>query len=251
MSNKPMAQNRLLKLSDPFDENEIEWRVQRSGIKNSRPWAVIVPYLNARSIQKRLDETVGQANWKNVNTPIENGMLCTISIKINGDWVSKTDGAQGDSHIDGMDSIKSSCSRAMVRAAVLWGIGRYLYEFPITFATFVSSQEGANYLNIDGKEFFWVPYAQKPSHAEPKAQELVESRISEIPKVVRHPKKSLGDEVIPFGSQKGRILKELATDEIYELVSFYNRFPNPKGEAKSFKPLLYLYVEELVKKQKS
>lgn len=52
--------------------------------------------------------------------------MCKLGIRINGDWVWKTDGADNSD----IEATKGGFSNALRRAAVKWGIGRYLYNLP-------------------------------------------------------------------------------------------------------------------------
>jgi hypothetical protein len=75
----------------------------------------------------RLDEVAGPACWQDTYTETPLGrVICTISIKVDGEWVSKSDGA-GKTDVEGD---KGGISDAFKRAAVKWGIGRYLYSMP-------------------------------------------------------------------------------------------------------------------------
>lgn len=143
----------LERLKDPFDPSEIEWRVQQSGMKGDKPWARIIPYLQNRAIMDRLDEVVGPENWKNqyANAP-EGGVLCGISININGEWVTKWDGAENTD----IEGVKGGLSNSMKRAAVQWGIGRFLYHCKPEWAVFTEDRNSAEYTaKIDGKNYFW------------------------------------------------------------------------------------------------
>ena len=51
-------------------------------------------------------------------------MICSLSCKVGDNWITKADGA-GDTDIEGE---KGGISDALKRAAVVWGIGRYLYH---------------------------------------------------------------------------------------------------------------------------
>lgn len=125
----------LKKLVKKFREEDLEWRVQQSGTGGRGPWALIVPYITNRAIIKRLNESVGAGGWQNEfkASPCGKGYLCGISIKVDGDWVTKWDGSEitGSTNID---NVKSTASTSMKRAAVQWGIGAYLYDFEIAFA---------------------------------------------------------------------------------------------------------------------
>lgn len=119
-------------LRKPFAANEVEWRVQKSGISSgNRPWAMVLCYVTNRAIQNRLDEVFGMANWRNEYVRWgENSALCGISARIDGEWITKWDGA-GDTNIE---ATKGGLSDSMKRAAVQWGIGRYLYNLTENFA---------------------------------------------------------------------------------------------------------------------
>lgn len=123
----------LKKLAKKFPEEDIEWRIQMCG---NNSWALVVPYITNRAIMQRLDDAVGPGYWKNEfkASPCNTGYQCGISIKIDNEWVTRWDGSEvvGSSTID---KVKSTMSSAMKRTGVQWGIGRYLYQFDVGFAT--------------------------------------------------------------------------------------------------------------------
>lgn len=122
------------KLQQPFPQEDIEWRVQQSGIHNGDAWAMIMPYVTSRAIQQRLDDVVGAGNWKNEFSTVttERGLsfMCGISILVDTQWVTKYDGADETD----FEHFKGGISNAMKRAGVQWGIGRYLYGLDVQFA---------------------------------------------------------------------------------------------------------------------
>lgn len=121
-------------LAEPFEANEIEWRINRSGITNGKPWATAIPYITSRAVQDRLDKVFGPFGWQNETKQVSTkGFLSGISVKHEGEWITKWDGAEGND-INGMDVVKSGSSNALKRAAVLLGIGRYLYDLEEGFA---------------------------------------------------------------------------------------------------------------------
>ncbi len=134
-------------LQRPFAAEDIEWRVQQSGMKNGKPWAMVLAYVTNRAIQQRLDETVTPAGWCNTyTTGPDDGVLCGISIRIGDEWVTKWDGAENTQ----VEAVKGGLSGAMKRAAVQWGIGRYLYRLEATFAE-VFEGRGQNRIAIKYK----------------------------------------------------------------------------------------------------
>ena len=129
-----MDDNLQAMLSAPFEDSDIEWRLQWADeVKGT---GIAVPYVTNRAIQHRLDRAAGIDGWKNEYVPWHSdgkkaSQLCGISIyfKERGEWVTKYDGAE-DSDIE---PVKGGLSDSMKRAAVQWGIGRYLYSTDTVF----------------------------------------------------------------------------------------------------------------------
>lgn len=149
-------------LGEEFTPQELEWKIQRCGTaKDNKPWAQIVPYINSRAIMQRLDDHVGPERWKDEYQVLADGIICTLSLHTSIEWVSKSDGAQF-SEIEGF---KGGISNALKRAAVKWGIGRYLYDFPQTWAECSWDQnQGKGFVNYSKivdkvskteKVFYW------------------------------------------------------------------------------------------------
>ena len=85
----------IRRLREPFNGREIEWKIQVTSQDKQRGMAVA--YMDARAVQKRLDETVGPFNWKNVYSLWhDNSQICGISIFYDErkEWVTKFDGAE-------------------------------------------------------------------------------------------------------------------------------------------------------------
>lgn len=121
------------KLQRPFDEEDIQWRVQQAGIPASgKPYVMAIPYVSNRAIQKRLDEVFGAFGWENAYkpTPDGKGYLCGITIHLDGKSVTKWDGAE----YTNIEPLKGALSDSMKRCAVQLGIGRYLYQLDVCFA---------------------------------------------------------------------------------------------------------------------
>lgn len=129
----------LRKLTDKFPPDKIEWRIGTTN--KDKTSAIALAYVTNRAIQERLDEVCGAENWKNEFIPWkENHQLCGISIKIDGEWVTKWDGAENTQ----VEPLKGGLSASMKRAAAQWGIGRYLYDIPNQWYTIF--QKGRSYV---------------------------------------------------------------------------------------------------------
>ena len=103
-------------LSRPWGKGEVK---ERKG-----PGGKMLSYVDARQVQNRLDEVVGTENWQTHFSEVCGNYCCTLSLKIDGEWVAKSDGA-GETSIEGD---KGGFSDAFKRAAVSFGIARYLYS---------------------------------------------------------------------------------------------------------------------------
>lgn len=119
----------LSKLKDPFPTSLISWRVGATNAKKNNGKAtsgIALAYIDARDVMERLDEIVGIGKYQVIHPHANGKTSCRIGIKIDEEWVWKENGA-GDS---AMDAEKGAFSDSFKRAAVLWGIGRYLYDVP-------------------------------------------------------------------------------------------------------------------------
>ena len=111
---------------------------------------MLLAYVTNRAVMDRLDEVCGVGNWRNEFVQAPNGgVLCGISVKIDDEWVTKWDGAENTN----VEAVKGGLSGSMKRAAVQWGIGRYLYKLPATFAKF--HDFGKNNIKINNQ---WYKY---------------------------------------------------------------------------------------------
>jgi hypothetical protein len=108
-------------LHAPFPPNEIEWRV--GSTKADKSSGLALAYITARHVMERLDDVCGPENWQDRYEFHGKRTICYLSIRINDEWVTKADGA-GDSDVE---AEKGAISDALKRAAVKWGMGRYLY----------------------------------------------------------------------------------------------------------------------------
>lgn len=113
----------LEKLKDKFADEDLEFRV--GATNKDKTMGLALAYVQARAIQTRLDEVLGTDKWKVAYREITGGFICTLSIFINGEWISKEDGA----NTTDFESIKGGISNAFKRVAASgFGIGRYLYN---------------------------------------------------------------------------------------------------------------------------
>lgn len=151
MANEIVGQVEMLnKLKEPFKPREIEWRIMRAGVKDGKPWGMVLPYITSRAVMDRLDEVFGPLAWADNYTFNDKGVLCTINVFVEDHIVSKTDGAPYTE----IEPFKGGISDAFKRAGVKWGIGRYLYAHTETFwANF--NNDGKYSVKINDRYYKW------------------------------------------------------------------------------------------------
>ncbi|UUV17573.1 Rad52/Rad22 family DNA repair protein [Fusobacteria bacterium ZRK30] len=112
----------IQQLKEPFVEDQLEFKV--GATNKDKTMGLALAYVEARSIQDRLDEVVGFNSWKVSYREVKDGFLCSLSLRINNEWISKEDGAQ----LTDYEFVKGGISSAFKRVASSgFGIGRYLY----------------------------------------------------------------------------------------------------------------------------
>lgn len=166
------------KLQTPFDPADIEWRVQRAMQTKRGNKAVVLAYVTNRAIMNRLDEVFGVGNWKNEYKEWrDKGVLCGISAKVDGEWVTKWDGAEETQ----VEATKGGFSGSMKRAAVQWGIGRYLYNLEENWVDI--KERGEHYINSKTKDGYITGYwdtPQLPSWALPAKDQTPIPTVEEV-----------------------------------------------------------------------
>ena len=173
-----MKDKKREQLMKPFKEDDIEWRIQQSGKQGDKVWAMCLAYVTNRAIMERLDDVFGVFGWKNefLPTPHNDGVMCGISVKHDGEWITKYDGAQNTD----IEAVKGGLSSAMKRTAVQFGIGRYLYNLDAGFVQVVEKgTAGAKYAKTKDATFYWLP-PTLPSWALP----IEKKQIKEINELI-------------------------------------------------------------------
>jgi len=134
-----------MNLQDLKKEISFKWRVQ-----SSNQWgASCVAYIDSRQVQDLLDEVVGVDRWQCRFSEHKGNLFCEIGILTPIDktltWVWKSDcGTESQ-----VEKQKGEASDAFKRAAVMWGVGRFLYEQKIVK------------LPVKEKNGKWIPYSEK------------------------------------------------------------------------------------------
>ena len=127
------------RLAEPFEVREVKFKPQ--SVKGNR--ALAMAYIDARHVMDRLDDVLGVENWADAYEIVPDGsVVCRLSLKIGGEWITKTDVGSPSEQPDGGDRLKAAFSDALKRAAVKFGIGRYLYRLPAVWADYDPQKRG-------------------------------------------------------------------------------------------------------------
>jgi len=120
-------QDYSVQLAKPFDVESVEFRIDGQVKEYQGKWiARVVAYVDARTIQDRLDDVLGTDTWAFSVQMVPGASYATIgTLTIGG--IAKSDCGEDE-------TVKGAVSDALKRAAVMWGIGRYLYRLPNLFA---------------------------------------------------------------------------------------------------------------------
>jgi len=144
------------RLAAPFPADAVHWRAQ--SVNRDGNAAMALAYIDARDVMDRLDEVCGPDGWSDSYVETAKGrVVASISIDCGeAGWISKSDGA-GDTDVEGD---KGGISDAFKRAAVKWGIGRYLYRMDAVWADCESYEK-------NGKKHWskWTPSGLKKIQA--------------------------------------------------------------------------------------
>lgn len=125
-------------LSEPFDPREVKFKPQ--SVKGNR--ALALAYVDVRVIQDRLDRVLGVEGWQDEYQLLPDGsVMCKLQLLIDGKWITKSDVGSPSEQPDGGDRLKAAFSDALKRAAVKFGIGRYLYRLPASWVDYDSAKK--------------------------------------------------------------------------------------------------------------
>jgi len=227
-----MSLNReiLETLSRVFDPREVEVKVQ--AVNRDRTRAQVVAYVDARTVLDRLDEAVGPTGWSDKYEVLFNGtdgdgrrlveVKCTLTVL----GVSKEDVGEGD-------SLKAAFSDALKRAAVKFGVGRYLYRLPKVWADLdergnIKDPEAVKRTLLGRETDDTPPWEEKPAPKESKPSGgVTEAQLRYIHKLWKE--MGGGDDIHDYASavlgREVSSLKELTRQEASKLIEAMKEEP--------------------------
>lgn len=198
-------------LKAEFPKEKISWRA--SHMNGDGTSALALAYIDARDTMNRLDEVFGPENWKDSYHVVGVTTMCTLEIKIENEWISKTDGAG----VSDIEAEKGAISDAFKRTGVKWGIGRYLYDLSSPWVPCESYEKA-------GKKHF------KKFTADP--WEVIGGKSPRTKKVI-------SDDVSNVFEQVDKGIDTLDETQLRGALEKLNTTPNPKLTKEEVKKLIY------------
>lgn len=163
----------LTELTRPFNPDEIRWRVQSYSEKSGK--ALVIPYLDARNIQERLDEVV-PGEWEirfrreSLSGPgyiaghvvYASLTVCGVTREdVGSSVIPNTMSMQGGSHFqrlnDNQLDPKTATSDSVKRAGAQFGIGRYLWRMDKPVFIDAKGNDGQNKFRYAAPKYADVP----------------------------------------------------------------------------------------------
>lgn len=148
-----------------FPEEAVSWRPAQMNYQKTQ--AMALAYIDSRDVMARLDKVCGPAGWQSEHYDCGGGRMgCKIGIYCKdqtqvagerdyGQWIWKSDGA-GATQVEGD---KGAFSDAFKRAAVSWGVGRYLYDMGATWVPCETNEKTGKFKRF--KDNPWAHVANK------------------------------------------------------------------------------------------
>ncbi|HEA66237.1 hypothetical protein LCGC14_0777920 [marine sediment metagenome] len=129
-----------MNLKELKKETPPKWRVQ--SFSKRKPVASCVPYIDARTVMDLLDEVCSPENWQDDYKTIDGKLFAGIGIcNPNGFFAWKWDcGVESKKEKE-----KGQASDAFKRAAVKWGIGRFIYTIDVQYVDANEKKTDSNY----------------------------------------------------------------------------------------------------------
>lgn len=184
MDNKEFLEGLLPQLAKkmPF-----KWRVQ--SFSKNKPLATCVAYIDARDVMDRLDECCSYG-WERLHQELKGHLFSGIAIVMpDGSKLTRWDcGVESNTEAE-----KGESSDSFKRAAVNWGIGRFLYDMDILYVDSNEKKTQSNYPHVidsQGKQVYDITahcnaiYGKKnPEPAPPTEEQMTEDQKNKIIKM--------------------------------------------------------------------
>jgi len=175
--------------------------------------ALALAYVDARAIQDRLDEVLGVEGWQDDYEILTDGsVVCRLRLRLGEEWITKVDVGSPSEQPDGGDRLKAAFSDALKRAAVKFGIGRYLYRLPTQWVDY--DPQRRQFVKPPALPAFAQPAAEPPARPAPLKKTAAVSPAHALPANGAELRRRLHDYDARMADQgvwpRGALLKHVA-----------------------------------------
>lgn len=162
-------------LSAFFPEADVSCRPGATFNRDGQDTAAVLWYIDARCVMNRFDEVFGPGGWQTkFETAFDRNMVvCHLSCKVGGEWITKSDVGALSEQPDEGDKYKAAFSDSLKRAAIHWGVGRYLYEIPMQYHAFDKPKK-----RFSGKPKLPSAFAPKAAGKQQSAQPAAQAKAA-------------------------------------------------------------------------
>src|SRR4051812_2843023 len=189
-------------LAAPFNPREV--RFKPGVVSGNRALALV--YVDARVIQDRLDEVLGVAGWQDEYECLPDGsVVCRLRLRLGDEWITKMDVGGPSEQPDEGDRMKAAFSDALKRAAVKFGVGRYLYRLPSQWADYDPAKR--QFRSPPALPAFALPKRQAKAAIEEPATHKLPASGAELHQRLLDYEAKLVDEGV---CEKGELLRHVA-----------------------------------------
>lgn len=165
------------KLTDPFPDEEIKFFVTATNQEKTQ--GKVAAYADARAYMEQLDRVLGPMNWSTeyiIHDQANKAVECRLSVRTEDGWVTKANigypNEAQDADNAAKEPLKAAYSDALKRAAVEWGVGRFLYSLKLARDWLPIKQHGRSYVFTEQPHVMREGEKAPPPKAEPQKVEV-------------------------------------------------------------------------------
>lgn len=161
----------VINLTDPFEFADVDYRIGATTQAKDR--GMLVFYIDARAVMDRLDAYTAQheGTWWTSYAPLADGkhIECQLTVQMPvGEALTAVTRCDVGEPSEGMgDTVKGAYSDALKRAAVQFGVGRYLYGLGETWVPIEPGPNGRGRLTDASRTAARKYYVDRVGGAEP------------------------------------------------------------------------------------
>lgn len=215
-------------LSKPFPPELVHLKVQ--ALSKDETYGLVVPYVDVREVLDTLDRVVGPDNWHDeyivLSDRREKGGLVEVKCRLTVLGITKEDVGEGD-------TLKAAFTDALKRAAVKFGVGRYLYRTNPRWVALGPKGEIPDYDQVKAAILGVSPESPKEaSPPPPKPEAITKEQLEAISKIMAQ--KGLSPDKVRTLAKEfvGRGIKsamDLTQEEAEAFIEFLEEY-DPKAE---------------------